>query len=118
MGESPMVSFEFVDCCACLCCGRIGAVNGGSGGTINLSPPSNDVSSKPLALVLGLGGSILGCCCLCSLIWLLMFCSRFLCPSSFCCLNFCASSDVKSTVEVLPPKNFSQPGAPVLKQNK
>ena len=35
---------------------------GGSGGTINLSP-SKDVSSNPLALVLGLGGGFGAVCC-------------------------------------------------------
>ena len=58
---------------------------------------SKELSKRPEAEVRGLGW---GC-------WL--FCNLYCCCLDF---NFCTSSDVNWTVEVLPPKNFSHPGAP------
>ena len=83
----------------------------GSGGTISLSCPGTWVtvggSSKPLAVVLGLGGGTgaFGAVLCCS--W------NCFCCASLCCFNFFTSSAVNNTVDVLPPKNFSQPGASV-----
>ena len=66
------------------------------GGNIWGTGSSKEDSRRPEAEVLGLGGGGNGG-------WF-----------SFCCLfNFCTSSDVNWTVEVLPPKNFSHPGAPI-----
>ena len=70
-------------------------LEGGVGG----NGSSKEDSKRPDADVLGFGGGSGGwgfwfCCCLC------------------CCLNFCTSSDVNWTVDVLPPRNFSHPGAP------
>ena len=61
---------------------------------------SKDDSNKPLAEVRGFGGGTGGrfCCCLCC---------------CCCLLSFWTSSEVNCMVEVLPPKNFSHPGAPV-----
>lgn len=49
-------------------------------------------------VVLGLGGGFGGVWC-----W---------CLDSRCCFSLVTSSEVNWMVEVLPPRNFSQPGAP------
>ncbi len=66
---------------------------------------SKDDSRRPLADVRGFGGGAGGVTH-----WLLR-------AWAFCCcfLSFCTSSDVNCIVQVLPPRNFSQPGAPAKK---
>ena len=82
-------------------CSRLGVLlecNPILGGNIwGTGGSSKELSKRPEAEVRGLGW---GC-------WL--FCNLYCCCLDF---NFCTSSDVNWTVEVLPPKNFSHPGAP------
>ena len=60
-------------------------------------PSSKEDSKRPEAEVRGFGGGAGG-------VWGCWF---------WCCFfSFWTSSDVNCTVEVLPPRNFSQPGAP------
>lgn len=125
IGESPMVLLWSWVCTGNLGCWPLA--------------PLKDVSRSPLADVLGFVAGARGCCCcwfrtdgtcacwsacghwVCSGSrgswgWGWLWCScwmklrRF---SSRRCFSLCTSSEVNSTVEVLPPKNFSQPGAPL-----
>ncbi len=65
------------------------------------------IGGRDLGLGGGLGG---GCCCCCSsccccCCLLILFSSRW-------CLSLETSSEVNWMVDVCPPRNFSQPGAP------
>ncbi len=67
------------------------------------------IGGRDLGLGGGLGG---GCCCCCCCSSCCCCCCLLILFSSRWCLSLETSSEVNWMVDVCPPRNFSQPGAP------